>query len=469
LKGALDVSNAIRYLPVLALAGLTPAPASAQDEAPPPAAPAATTTPSLESLQADLQRHDEELKQLRDALARRDEEAIVAQEREAMERERAMRIYGFADVGVLRNIVKDDAYIASQFRMPLTFYLGRLNLYYDVRPASDFRFLAETRISLYPNGSVSGTNSRIQVERTSTLVNDVAGTNPSAKVSWGSIIVERAALDWTRYPLLSVRAGLFLTPFGIYNVDHGTPTLITISLPIYISQGWIPERQTGVQIFGSHVVDRWELGYAATVSNGRTDGLLDAGDSKAFGGRLFAKRQGELRLILGVSALYQPYRRDLEQFGMDESGGLTYTSTRVVERDVLTVGNDIAIDYRGLRVRNELVFYQVEYAPGKRDAPPEGRGGLAPDSRQLNWSLVVAYRVWKVEPYVRSEYFFTSPSAETSTHAVAPGVGLNFYFRPNVILKACWTHPMFFLDNDPENTAAKRNFHGLSGVLTWAF
>jgi hypothetical protein len=136
---------------------------------------------------------------------------------------------------------------------------------------------------------------------------------------------------------------------------------------------------------------------------------------------------------------------------------------------MLTLGNDIAIDYRGLRLRNELVYYQVKYTAGKRDAPPEGMGGLAPDSRQLNWSVVVAYRVWKVEPYVRSEYFYISPSTATATQIVSPGLGLNFYFRPNVILKACWTHPMFYLDNDPDNTAAKQNFHTFSGVLTWAF
>jgi hypothetical protein len=343
-------------LAVGALLVLAPLAARAQDEAAPPATPfePAAAAPTLESLRSRLQqmqaRHEQKMKDLRAELAKRDAERAVTLEREAAERERLLRIYGFADMGLRRNTTPEDALMASQFESPLTFFLGRLNLYYDSHPAPDFRFLAETRLSLYPNGVVSGTSDTGQITRTSTTVGDISSPNPSASVRWGSIILERAALDWTRYPFFSVRAGLFLTPFGIYNVDHGTPTLITTSLPIYISQGFIPERQLGIQIFGSQPVERWELGYAATVSNGRTDGILDVDDSKGFGGRLFARRQGELQLLLGASALYQPDRKNREQFGMDASGNLTYTTTRVVEAKLLTLGGDLSLDYSGLRV-----------------------------------------------------------------------------------------------------------------------
>jgi hypothetical protein len=469
------------FLVVAALTVLAPSLATAQAYAPPAQAePQAETpvvppvaSPTLESLQADLRqleaRHEEELKALRDDLARRDEEAAVAQERDAVERERLLRVYGFADVGIMRNIAPKDGILASQFTTPLTFYLGRLNLYYDVRPDPDFRFLAETRVSLYPNGTSSGVNSTGQVQRTTTLVSDVSSPNSATSVAWGSIILERAALDWTRYPLLSVRAGLFLTPFGIYNVDHGTPALITMALPTYIGQGWIPERQLGLQVFGSLLVERWELGYALTFSNGRTDGVLDVGDSKAWGGRLFAKRQGELSLRLGASALYQPYRRDVEQYGMDSTGTVTYQATRVVERQGLTLGNDISLDYGGLRVRNELVLFKTEYTPGKRDAPAQARGGLAPDSTQINWTFVAAYRWWKAEPFFQVQYFLCSPTQAIATEAWSPGAGFNVYLRANVILKGAWTHPRFYKDNDPQGRASRQNFHTFAGMLTWAF
>jgi len=447
----------------------------AQDElAPAPSVEAAVKAdPTLEVLRGELKqmqaRHGRELDELRTELAERDGERAVAAEREQAERERLLRLYGFSDVGLRNTSTPEDGLMASQFASPVTFFLGRLNLYVDSHLSSDFRFLAETRLSLYPNGTISGSSATGQIRRTSTNVSDVSSPNPTASLSWGSMILERAALDWTRYPFLSVRAGLFLTPFGIYNVDHGTPTLIRTSLPIYISQKLIPERQLGIQLFGSRPVERWELGYAATVSNGRTDGVVDVDDGKAFGGRLFAKRHGELRLMLGASALYQPYRRQREQFGMDGSGNVVYTTTRVVELEALTLGGDLSLDYAGLRVRSEVVYYKREYRSGMRDAPAQARGGQEPDFRALNLSLTVAYRWWRLEPYATGDVFKVSPTIYLGNVALIPGLGVNLYLRTNVILKASWTHARFYADDDLQDRAARQNFHTLVALLTWAF
>jgi hypothetical protein len=175
-------------------------------------------------------------------------------------------------------------------------------------------------------------------------------------------------------------------------------------------------------------------------------------------------------LILDMSELYQPFRKDREQFGLSaDMSSYTFTRTRIVEFNRLTLGNDIAIDYRGLRVRNELVYLRTVYTAGKRDAPSEARGGFMPDSHKYNWSILVAYRVWQIEPYARNEFFFSSPTEMTATYIVSPGLGVNVYFRPNVILKVAWTHPRFYMDDDPDKTAARQNFHTFSGILTCAF
>ena len=71
--------------------------------------------------------------------------------------------------------------------------------------------------------------------------------------------------------------------------------------------------------------------------------------------------------------------------------------------------------------------------------------------------------------YVRSEVFVTSPSATTGNTVWAPGVGLNMYLRPNVIIKTNWTHPMFYMDNDPQGLASRQNFDTFNGMLVWAF
>jgi hypothetical protein len=246
----------------------------------------------------------------------------------------------------------------------------------------------------------------------------------------------------------------------------GSPTIISIMLPSYLTLGWIPQRQVGVQLFGSYTADRWELGYAATVANGQTDGLRDVGDTKGYGGRLYLRRQGELRLLLGASALYRPYRRDTAGYTFDASGALGYQITRTVENHQLTAGLDQSIDYAGLRIRQELVFYQTEYALGKRDTFMGA--GLTPDTRQFNWSFLAAYRYGQLEPYFLVDYFYCSPAFGWD-HVWQPGVGLNAYVSSNVMLKAAWVNVRFYQDNEAQDMKGRLNVNVFNGLLVWAF
>ncbi|MBN2573969.1 MAG: hypothetical protein JXP73_05330 [Deltaproteobacteria bacterium] len=475
----------LRKAGIAVLAWLAAAPAARAQEGavaapvrPEPAAPAeATASVPLESLRQQIRQTEAqqaaEIQALKDEIARRDQEAAVEHEREALERERLLRIYGFADFGILRAFPPEEPFLASQFNTPLSFYFGRLNLYYDAKPSEDFRFLVETRLSLYPNGTSAGADASTGgvVRRTSTAVSDVSSPNPTATVNWGSIILERATLDFTRYPLLSVRAGLFLTPFGIYNVDHGSPTLINATLPGYLSQKWIPVQQLGVQVFGSYPLAPWEIGWIATLGNSRSDGILDRGDAKAYGGRVFARRQGELSLTVGGSALYQLDRQNREQFGPAPDGGITYSNTRVVEGTLFTVGGDLALDFRGFRLRSEVVMYQVRYAEGKRAlAADDLRGGYAPDMRNLNFYLIAAYRVWRLEPYFLSDVTALSPARALLDKAWGLVAGVNLYLRPNVIFKPAILHAMFFKKDDTGPLpASAQNFDEFVATLVWAF
>jgi hypothetical protein len=414
-------------------------------------------------------RYEQKLQTLRDEMSQRDLDAALNAERESEERDRLLRVYGFADVGIRRNTTPESALVASTFPSATSFYLGRLNLYFDSHLDRDFRFLGETRLSLYPNGAFAGTDSMGRIVRTSTAVSDASGSNPLATVSWGSIILERAALDWTRYPMFSVRAGLFFTPFGMYTTDHGTPALLSLGLPFYVQLNWIPNRQLGLQVFGSMPVERWELGYAATVGNGQTSNVVDVGDSKAFGGKLFARRQGELRLLFQASALYQPWREQREQYGFDANGELTFSRTLAVEATSTTLGVDALLERGGLQVSSTFVYFRKEYTPGKRESTPQSMGGLWPDERNIAWNAVLGYRWRMLQPYLLFDFFHTFVGHPLGTDIFVTGVGLNIYFRPNVILKGAWFAPRFYRDNDPDHIAARQNFQSFNLVLTWAF
>lgn len=70
-------------------------------------------------------------------------------------------------------------------------------------------------------------------------------------LKWGGVEIERVYLEWLAHPLFNLRGGIFLTPYGIWNVDHGSPAIIPILRPATIGNGYIPERQTGLEVFGT--------------------------------------------------------------------------------------------------------------------------------------------------------------------------------------------------------------------------
>jgi len=69
------------------------------------------------------------------------------------------------------------------------------------------------------------------------------------------IALPRVHADISISDELNVRVGKFVTPAGIWNVDHGSPAILTVRQPY---QTWFlpifPESQTGAQVFGKAVV-----------------------------------------------------------------------------------------------------------------------------------------------------------------------------------------------------------------------
>jgi hypothetical protein len=181
---------------------------------------------------------------------------------------------------------------------------------------------------------------------------------------------------------------------------------------------------------------------------------------------LYLRRLGELNLLLGASGLYRPYRRDAGGYTMGADGSVGYQVTRSVESEQVTVGLDQSIDYAGLRIRNEVAFYQVEYTPGKRDT--SYTTGLMPDSKQFNWTFLMAYRYWKLEPYFALDHFRASPAYGWSK-VWHTGVGLNIHLRPNVILKTSWIRVKFYVDDDPKDLASRWTANAFNSLLVWAF
>src|SRR5262249_49126364 len=145
------------------------------------------------------------------------------------------------------------------------------------------RALGEVRFAYMPNGSP---DPNAPLGRVSTEAADPIDAYRIQR--WGAIIIERLQIDCDLFPGITLRGGQFLTPYGIWNVDHGTPTLIGIRRPYIIGEALFPERQVGLELIGRYFLSELSVEYHLTLSNGRgpISETRELDSNKAVGGRL---------------------------------------------------------------------------------------------------------------------------------------------------------------------------------------
>jgi hypothetical protein len=244
----------------------------------------------------------------------------------------------------------------------------------------------------------------------------------------------------------------FLNPFGIWNVDHGSPTLIAITPPQIIIQRSYPLRQTGLQLFGSAFAGPWELGYIATLTNGRQElSNFDYDDDKAFGGRLFLRNEGDVRTTIGTSFYYGNAEDKVVSFS--PAGEPTATSSFEFEEYV--AGVDFSLDVGGTRIRTEAMMQRVKYERGKREAAFGAPGSTAPDAYKFLGYFLAAHQlpVLGLEPYLLVEGG-RWPGGFHDTMAAFSG-GLNIHFTPATQLKLQGVRVLFMnLRDDVQLSAA---------------
>ena len=460
-----------------------PAPAAAapapQPAAPPPAAspapaPAAAPTGAAGSTADELARLREQAAAL-EARVTQLEQAQADAAVESLSQTAVVptpdkfQIYGFADFGINHAWVGDNSFLKGLVNESTSFVLGNLNLYFDFKPDPSWQVLTEIRFTNYPHGVEESLASALgtQYVRTDTGVVDVASTATSSSFRWGGIFIERAYVDWSYDERFNVRVGQFLTPYGIWNVDHGTPTLIALMMPHFVAAEVFPARQLGVDLHGAFLTGAWELGYDAYVSTGRTATQLDFTGNKAFGARLRASRIAPLPLTLGTSFYYGQID--------DISKTITSFDPFVVRRDIVIDGTewgagvDLSFDIDALRIRSEGLVRHLSYEPGKREerrgtAP----GSLTPDNYEYDSYLLLAYRLpWlELEPFVYGEYdHFVSPFGDDQA---VLGLGLNIYFTEFAQLKTEVARVLFF-DLDADGNFSDNNMTLLFSRLAIAF
>jgi hypothetical protein len=360
-----------------------------------------------------------------------------------------LRIYGFTEVGFERSWV-DEAKFAGPdppAANASSFVLGNLDFYFDAQPIRDWRSLVEIRYSNAPLGSIQSFGGLAgQFSRVSTRQSDPNAASPIAQQWAGEIIIERAQIDWTPTQLFKLRVGDFFTPFGIWNVDHGSPTLIPVALPDPIASDAVPLRQIGLMAYGNGFVGPWELGYMATLTNGRQElSNFAFDDNRGFGGRLYlSKDSGDSVLKFGVSG-YVGQVRD-QEVDLVSFSPVTFASHSTFRYREWDLGADVALDLNRTRIRIEGIMHRVQYDSGQHEVNP------ANPTQQLSnrydssvYGVVAQDLPWLgLEPYFMGEVAYFPVPLPGADMVFSPSVGLNIHFSPAVVLKTQLVRSMFF-------------------------
>jgi hypothetical protein len=348
-----------------------------------------------------------------------------------------LNFYGFADFAYAIDV--DDA------TGPSSFAIGNLNLYAEADLGQSWRSLFEIRFMYLPHGSTPlSFDPSAPAERTDTTVNDYADI--LSPIRWGGISIQRAWLEHEFHPAITLRGGHFLTPYGIWNVDHGSPVIIPVRRPFNIGSSLLPQSQTGLEAYGRFGFGPAELGYHLTLSNGRgpIDTYQDLDSNKAIGGRLFGKLDTSAGVFtLGFSGYRGRYTDSESQFAIVD--GQFQSVTNVTSRyEELSLATDFKWLWGGFHFQAEAILNDVAYDDSTRPVDPAlfgGPPGFSPDYRRWGAYGLAGYRTNFVGlmPFVVLETY--DPGQLTGFAPITSfWVGLNARPIPRVVLKANWVH-----------------------------
>lgn len=378
-----------------------------------------------------------------------------------------LNIYGFADFTYTTTVGPKYA-LASPYS---SFAVGKLNIYTAAELGDNWRSLAEVRFMYLPNGTTPTTsNSASPSSRTNTSVPDY--TDLARPVRWGGISIERAWLEHTFHPAFTVRVGSFLTPYGIWNVDHGSPAIIGSRRPFIIGESLFPEHQTGLEAYGALNFGPSQFGYHLTLSNGRgpIDSYQDLDHNKGLGGRLFFKHDSSYGTVtVGVSGYRGKYTDATQQYGVDPVTGSTVQTFPVSARyDELSLATDVKWEWGGLLLQGEGILNDIGYPDSHRPTAFPVTGGLTgfqPDYRRVGIYGLGGYRFafLGIMPFFGGEYY--DNGLNSLPPAAAVWGGLNVRPTARVVLKAQYTHSWFASWPLPD----PGNYNGIDLQAAWSF
>ncbi len=389
--------------------------------------------------------------------------------------ETKLSIYGFADFTYHRLLSKRREYNNYPFAYP-SFYVGNFNVYLSSKLGQNLRALSEVRFTYLPDGADVTDLETYEVTRTSTAYPDYTDFNRPVDV--GGVIIERVWVEYTAHPLLTARFGQWLTPYGIWNVDHGSPTIISTTRPFIIGAEMFPQRQTGVQLHGSQGFESTQVGYNLTLSNGRgpIDSYRDMDKNKAFGWRVWAQQDtGIGTFVLGTSGYKGTFTDRTQTIVADisdpENVVLSNEFVTNAEFDELSLAADFKWTWAGAVLQGEVIMSDKAFPDESRPAVVAmdmGPAGWAPDTRTWGVYGLGGYRFdfLGIMPFFGGEYMSQGRSNLVPGAAALHG-GINVRPTAPLVVKVQGTYA--FYPDDWPNVEEPEPLKMLISQIAWSF
>jgi hypothetical protein len=310
-------------------------------------------------------------------------------------------------------------------------------------------FLGEVRVTFLPNGEEPWWLDMVFREppRINTTTVD---TYTQETFRLGGIAIERVYLQWMPWDFFGVIAGYYLSPYGIWQIDHGSPTRLCVQHPFQVNildpaafraKEIIPDNQLGLQILGRiFPVVNLHIDYALTLSNGRgpADTVMDYDANKALGLRLkVTYERPDFQVALGGYGYTGRYSdKVLPQMVKGVTSGVYYVTAETYREYAGAL--DFLIAVYGLTLQGELL-HNLVYFDNKR--PAAIFGGYLPDYSSDRMYGLISYRLpldnlldaMSLTPYygIGAEY----PQDKDLMYYTVHWFGLNFKPSPWVTIK----------------------------------
>ena len=383
--------------------------------------------------------------------------------------EETLKIYGFSDFTFRKYFFPAESSFGLVAQEESTFLVGSFNLYLRANLAERWTSLSEVRYTFLPNGAQHFDQGPDQ-DAVNTEFRDPIDQADIIRV--GGIVIERVWLEYEWNAKLRVRMGRWFTPYGLWNIDHGSPTLLGATKPMIIGYNLMPSAQTGVLIQGEVRSLDFRVAYFASLANGKgaTDEYRDVDNNKGIGAGFKLKSPWLDEATLGGAIYYGKHTSSREEGGLGGPNMDTFTLTTIIDEQSfeLSLSADLKIRARNFVFMAEFVSEQTAYTeqgrpehfaePGRLQADTVDYGAYGTLGYELPWHNAI---VWGSYEFSRADSF------GVTVHKTVGGLVLRPVAR--ITVKAAFTSLGFAKLPGRTSRVAYGTMYGSELQIAWVF